>query len=134
MNEHEILLPDGWPRPSGYSHGVAATGRIISIAGQVGWNPLTEDFETSDFVEQVRIALRNMNRVLAKAGATAADVVRMNWYITERDTYLHSSKRLGTVYREECGHHYPAMTVVVVASLIDARAKVEIEATAVIPA
>ena len=134
MNEHEILLPEGWPRPSGYSHGVAGTGRIIAIAGQVGWNPVTEDFETTDFVEQVRKALRNMNRVLAKGGATAADVVRMTWYITERDTYLHNTKRLGKVYQEECGRHYPAMTVVVVASLVDSRAKVEIEATAVIPA
>ena len=134
MNEHEIVLPEGWPRPSGYSHAVAATGRIIAIAGQVGWNPLTQDFETDDFITQVRNALRNLNRVLATAGATAADVVRMTWYITDRDTYLHTTKRLGDVYREECGRHYPAMTVVVVQSLIDSRAKVEIEATAVIPA
>ena len=133
MSEPEIILPDGWPRPRGYAHAIAATGKIIALAGQIGWNPRTQQFETSDFVQQVRVALENVVTVLGAAGATVADVVRMTWFITDREIYVQNATDIGEVYREMCGRHYPPMSVVVVAALIEPEAKVEIEATAVIP-
>lgn len=129
-----ILLPDGWPRPQGYSNGITASGRIVVVAGQIGWNPVKQRVENDDLTLQVRQALVNIEAVLRSAGAIPGDLVRLTWFITDRDAYLKARKEIGRVYREIFGRHYPAMSVVVVAGLVDPRAKVEIEATAVISA
>jgi enamine deaminase RidA (YjgF/YER057c/UK114 family) len=128
----EVLQPEGWPRPSGYANGIAATGRLVFVAGQVGWNPKTCQFETDDFVAQITQALRNVVAVLRAAGAEPRHVVRLTWYITNKAAYLAAQREIGIVYREVMGRHYPAMSVVVVAGLVEGQAKVEIEATAVI--
>jgi enamine deaminase RidA (YjgF/YER057c/UK114 family) len=128
----ETVLPDGWPRPPGYSQGVAARGTIIAIAGQVGWDPATMKFASGDFLEQTREALRNVAAVLKAAGAAPSDVVRLTWYVTDRDEYTKGLAGVGAAYREVFGKHYPAMTLVVVAGLLEEGAKVEIEATAVV--
>jgi enamine deaminase RidA (YjgF/YER057c/UK114 family) len=133
VSAHEILLPEGWPRPSGYSNGIAATGKIVAIAGQIGWNPVTMKFDSVEIVDQVRTALANVVAVLNKAGAKPEHVIRMTWYITDRDAYITNTKRIGEVYREVFGRVYPALAVVVVAGLIETQAMVEIEATAVVP-
>jgi enamine deaminase RidA (YjgF/YER057c/UK114 family) len=130
----EILHPDGWAPPRGYANGVAAEGRMVFVSGQIGWNPATGAFETDDFAAQAAQALRNVARVLAEAGAAPGDVTRLTWYVTSRDEYVAAAKAIGAAYREIFGRHYPAMSVVVVAGLLEPRAKVEIEATAVIPA
>jgi enamine deaminase RidA (YjgF/YER057c/UK114 family) len=129
----EILQPEGWPRPSGYANGVAASGRIVTVAGQVGWNPATGALASDDFAAQARQALANVRAVLRAAGAEPRHVVRLTWYITDRDAYLAARQALGAAYREVFGTHYPAMSVVVVAGLLEPRAQVEIEATAVVP-
>lgn len=129
-----ILQPHGWPQPKGYSNGMVASGRIVVVAGQIGWNPVKGQIENHDFVLQVRQALVNIEAVLRSAGAVPADVVRLTWFITDRDEYVAARKEIGRVYREIFGSHYPTMSVVVVAGLIEPRAKVEIEATAVVPA
>ena len=127
-----ILLPAGWPRPQGYSNGIAANGRVVAISGQIGWNPIKQRVENDDLTLQVRQALVNIEAVLRSAGAIPSDVVRMTWFITDRDAYLRSRKEIGRVYREIFGRHYPAMSIIIVSGLLDSRAKVEIEATAVI--
>lgn len=129
----EIILPEGWPRPSGYSNAVVAEGRVVAIAGQIGWNPTTLNFEATTFVDQFRQALRNVMAVLAAADAEPKHVVRMTWFITDRNAYLSNTREIGAVYREQFGKHYPAMSVVIVAGLIEAQAQIEIEATAVVP-
>lgn len=129
----EILQPPGWPRPSGYANGVAASGRTVFVSGQIGWNPLTGKFETEDFAAQVGQTLRNVVSVLREAGAGPEHVTRLTWYVTDREAYLSATREVGAAYREVFGRHYPAMAVVVVAGLIESRARVEIEATAVIP-
>lgn len=129
----EILHPPGWPRPSGYANGVAAAGRTVFVAGQIGWNPLTGAFETEDFAAQVRQALKNIVAVLREAGAGPEHVARLTWYVTDREAYLAAAREVGAAYREVFGRHYPAMAVVVVAGLVESRAQVEIEATAVLP-
>ncbi len=129
----DILQPDGWAKPRGYANGTAATGRVVFTAGQIGWNPRSCEFETDDFAAQVGQALRNVAAVLAEAGARPEHVTRLTWYVTDRDAYLSAGRALGEVYRAIFGRHYPAMAVVIVAGLIEARAKVEIEATAVVP-
>ena len=126
------VQPEGWPRPSGYSNGMIAEGRVLALAGQIGWNPATRVFDTKDFVGQTRQALANVVSVLEAAGARPANVVRLTWYITDRQAYLNSAKALGAAYRELFGQHYPAMSVVVVAGLLEAEALVEIEALAVL--
>ena len=126
------IQPEGWPRPSGYSNGMLGEGRVLALAGQIGWNPVTRVFEAKDFVGQTRQALANVASVLEAAGARPADVVRLTWYITDRQAYLNASKALGAAYRELFGQHYPAMSVVVVAGLLEAEALVEIEALAVV--
>ncbi|HYO14214.1 MAG TPA: RidA family protein [Thermoanaerobaculia bacterium] len=128
----EILQPEGWPRPSGYANGIAARGRLVFVAGQIGWNPETLRFETDDFAEQTAQALRNVVAVLRKAGAEPRHVTRMTWYITNKAAYLAATREIGRAWREVMGRHYPAMSVVVVAGLLEDRAKVEIEATAVV--
>jgi enamine deaminase RidA (YjgF/YER057c/UK114 family) len=129
----DILQPEGWGAPRGYSNGIAAEGRIVFVAGQIGWNPQTCTFETDDFVGQVGQALQNVSAVLAEAGARPEHLTRVTWYITDRAAYLADTRALGRAWRESFGRHYPAMTLVVVAGLLEERAKVEIEATAVVP-
>lgn len=126
------IAVDGWLKPRGYSNVVLAKGRLVILAGQVGWNPTTGEFETDDFAEQVGWSLRNVVSALGAAGATPGNLVRLTWYITNREEYLAARERVGVLYREIVGRHYPAMSVLVVTGLLEARAKVEIEATAVI--
>jgi enamine deaminase RidA (YjgF/YER057c/UK114 family) len=128
----QILQPPPWAKPRGYSNGIVATGRIVFVAGQVGWNASGE-FETDDFVGQARQALANIVAVLAEAGGRPEHIARLTWYVVDKDEYLASYRSLGRAYREVLGSHYPAMTAVQVAALIEGAAKVEIEATAVIP-
>jgi enamine deaminase RidA (YjgF/YER057c/UK114 family) len=130
----EILLPPGWPRPSGYANAIAAHGRVIALAGQVGWDPLTSRFASDDFVAQTRQALENIVAVLKAGGAAPRHVVRLTWYVTDRAAYVAALAEVGRVYREVFGPTYPAMTLVVIAGLLEPRAKVEIEALAVVPA
>ena len=126
----QILQPDGWAKPSGYSNGVAADGRMVFVAGQIGWNADGE-FESDNFVDQTRQALSNVVAVLAEAGAVPDQIARMTWYVIDKQQYLSAAREVGAVYREIIGDHYPAMTLVV-AGLLEDRALVEIEATAVI--
>lgn len=128
----QVLHPPGWRRPRGYSNGIVAEGRLVFVAGQVGWDE-TETFRSDDFVDQVRQALKNTCAVLAEAGAGPGHVVRMTWYITDKLEYLERLNEIGEVYRELMGRCYPAMSVVEVAGLIEPHAKVEIETTAVVP-
>ncbi len=133
MSAIEILQPPGWAPPQGYANGTAATGRLLFVAGQVGWDPATCDFGSDDLVEQTAQALANVAAVLRAGGALPHHVTRMTWYVTDRAEYLEARAALGPAYRAVMGSHYPAMTLLVVHSLLEARAKVEIEATAVIP-
>ncbi len=132
----KAIVIDQWPRPSGYSNvaTAAAAGRLVVTAGMIGWDPLTEAIESDNFASQTAQALRNIVDALAAAGAVPTDLVRLTWYVTNRDEYLASREGVGVAYRQIIGKHYPAMAVVVVAGLIEPRAKVEIEATAVVPA
>jgi len=127
-----ILQPPAWAKPRGYANGIAARGTIVFVAGQVGWDARGE-FEARDFVDQARQALANVVAVLAEAGGRPEHVARMTWYVVDKDEYLESSRALGAAYREIMGRHFPAMTVVQVTALVEEGAKVEIEATAVIP-
>jgi enamine deaminase RidA (YjgF/YER057c/UK114 family) len=124
--------PHGWPRPRGYASASSGRGEVVALAGQVGWNPVTQKFETYDFVEQVSQALRNILTVLSGVGAHPEDVIRLTWYVTSREEYVSRSKEVGLAYRDVFGKHFPAMTLVVVAGLLEERALVEIEATAVV--
>ena len=126
-------IPDGWPRGSGYSHAVVAEGRQLFISGQIGWNPITERLVDGGIAAQARQALANIAAVLAAAGAEPAHLVRLTWFITGRETYLRERRAIGAAYRELLGRHFPAMSVVVVSTLLEPGAEVEIEATAVIP-
>ena len=128
----KTLLPPGWKRPKGYANGIAARGTLFAIAGQIGWNA-AEQFETDDFAGQVRQALRNVVAVLKDGGGAPEHIVRMTWFVTDKHEYLASLSEVGAAYREVVGRHYPAMTLVEVSALVENRAKVEIEATAVIP-
>ncbi len=128
----QILQPPGWARPKGYANGIAARGRLVFVAGQVGWGPQGE-FAVTELVGQAEQALTNVVAILAEAGARPEHIVRMTWYVTDMEEYLTSARALGEVYRCVIGKHFPAMTAVQVAGLIEAGAKVEIEATAVIP-
>ena len=127
-----FLQPDGWAPPRGYANGVAAEGRMVFVAGQVGWNA-QRHFETDDLVGQVEQALINIVAVLRSAGAVPEHLVRMTWYVTDKAAYMTRQKELGQIYRNVIGRHYPAMTLLVVAGLLEDRALVEIEATAVLP-
>jgi len=129
----KILEPPGWKRPNGYANGVAASGTTIFVAGQVGWNARGE-FESDDLVVQVRQALANVNAVLAAGGATPEHITRMTWYLTDKREYLARAKEIGAVFRELVGVYHAAMSAVEVRALVEDRAKVEIEVTAVVPA
>jgi enamine deaminase RidA (YjgF/YER057c/UK114 family) len=126
------VQPDGWPRPSGYSDGMIGEGRLFALAGQIGWNPRTHAFDAKDFAGQARQALFNVVALLRAAGVGPRDVIRLTWYITDRDAYLSSIRSLGTAYREAFDDHFPAMSVVIVAGLLEPEALVEIEATALV--
>jgi enamine deaminase RidA (YjgF/YER057c/UK114 family) len=128
----EFLQPEEWVRPKGYSNGVAAKGRMVFVSGMIGWDA-QERIVTRDFAGQVRQALTNIVRVLGEAKATPEHIVRMNWYVVDKQEYLAAVKEIGAVYREMMGRHYPAMTVVQVAALLENDARVEIEVTAVVP-
>lgn len=128
----QVLKPPGWPRPSGYSNGILADGRHIFVAGQIGWDD-NGRFSSSRMSDQVRQALRNICAVLAEAQATPEHVVRLTWFVTSRDEYLADLENIGLAYRDVMGKHFPVMSVVQVVALMEAEAKVEIEATAVIP-
>jgi enamine deaminase RidA (YjgF/YER057c/UK114 family) len=127
-----ILQPPDWAAPRGYVNGVAASGTTVFVAGQIGWNARNE-FDSDDFVDQVRQALLNVRAVLAEAGATPAHITRMTWYLTDKREYLARAKEVGAVFREVIGVYHAAMSAVQVSALIEDRAKVEIEATAVMP-
>lgn len=129
---HEILQPEGWAKPEGFSNGMVARGRHVFVAGQVGWNAQAQ-FETDDFVAQVRQALANIVAVLARAGALPEHITAMTWYFTDKAAYVGDLSAVGKVYREVIGRHYPTMTAMQVVALIEDRAKVEIQATAVVP-
>ena len=129
---HQVLHPAGWVPAKGYANGIAARGTQVFVGGQIGWNA-QQQFETDDFIEQTQQALRNIAAVLKEAGAGPEHMVRMTWYVIDRDEYNARLKELGAVYREVIGKHFPAMTCVAVAALMEARAKVEIEVTAVVP-
>jgi enamine deaminase RidA (YjgF/YER057c/UK114 family) len=128
-----VLQPAGWTAPRGYANGVAVpAGTQVFVAGQIGWNA-QQQFESDDFIAQTAQTLRNVLAVLAEGGAGPEHMVRMTWYILDRSEYNARLKELGQVYREVIGRHFPAMSCVQVAALIEARAKVEIEVTAVLP-
>lgn len=129
----EIVQPEGWPRPRGYANGAVATGRYAVFAGQIGWNPATCTFDSGDFAEQTRQALHNIVDLLLAAGARPQDLVRLTWYILDRNEYLAATRQIGAAYREIIGNHYPPMSVIVVGGLLEEKARVEIEATAIIP-
>jgi enamine deaminase RidA (YjgF/YER057c/UK114 family) len=128
----EFLHPPGWPRARGYSNGVAARGVTLHISGMVGWDADCQ-FHSDDFTEQARQALQNIVAVLAEGGAGPEHIVRLTWYVVDRAEYLGAGKALGVAYREIMGRHYPAMSAVHVAGLMEPRARVEIEATAMVP-
>lgn len=130
---NRALLPDGWDKPKGYANAIAARGVQIFVAGQIGWNPANSQFETDDFVAQVRQALANIAALLKEGGAAPAHLVRLTWYVVDKREYLGALREIGGVYRDIFGKNYPAMTLVEVTSLLEPRAKVEIEATAVVP-
>ncbi|MCB1540121.1 MAG: RidA family protein [Rhodoblastus sp.] len=129
---HKIVQPEGWPRPKGYANGVLAQGRILFVAGQVGWNE-KEVFDSDDFVAQTEQALKNIVAVLIAGGARPEHIARMTWYVTDKQDYLGRLAEIGAVYRKVIGPVYPAMSLVQVAGLVEHGAKLEIEATAVIP-
>ena len=129
---HKILQPEGWAKPVGYANGVVARGRLVFTGGQIGWNERGE-FESDELVDQIGRTLANIAAILEAAGATPEHVTSMTWYLTDLAEYRAGLKRMGPVYRNVMGRHFPPMAVVEVARLVEPRAKVEIQATAVIP-
>jgi len=132
MTMHTLLQPEGWVAPKGYANGVAARGTLVVTGGQIGWNA-QQQFESDDFIAQTRQTLLNVRAVLEAGGAGPEHLVRLTWYVVDRDEYNARLKELGAAYREVMGKNFPAMACVQVAGLMEARAKIEIEATAVVP-
>lgn len=130
---NRVLLPEGWPRPKGYSNGVEATGRMVFVAGQIGWTP-DGVFAETGFAGQFRQTIENTLAVLTEAGAGPEHIVRMTWYVVDKADYLASLSEIGAAWRDLIGPHYPAMAVVEVKGLIEDAARIEIETTAVVPA
>ncbi|HEX7249464.1 MAG TPA: RidA family protein [Burkholderiales bacterium] len=128
----QILQPPGWARPKGFSNGIAASGRLVFVAGQIGWTPECK-WEAWDFAGQFRQALQNILAVVKEAGGGPEHIVRLTWYVLDRQEYLSALKEVGTAYRELMGRHYPTMAVVEVGALMEEDARLEIEATAVVP-
>ncbi len=135
-DDFRILHPAEWAEPRGYSDGISvpASGRYVALAGQIGWDPATCTFETDSFSGQVRKALENIVTLLREAEAEPRHLVRLTWFVTRRSEYANARKELGVIYREVIGTYYPPMSVVIVSGLVEERAKVEIEATAIVPA
>ena len=131
-NHMQVLQPKGWAAPKGYANGILAEGRHVHIAGQIGWTAEAK-LVSADFVAQVEQALANIVQVLAEAGGEPAHIVRLTWYITDKSEYMSRQRDIGAAYRRIIGRHFPAMSAVIVAGLIEDGAKVEIEATAVLP-
>jgi enamine deaminase RidA (YjgF/YER057c/UK114 family) len=129
---HTILQPEDWAKPIGYANGVAASGRTLFVGGQIGWNAQAQ-FETDDFVEQVRQTLKNVVAVLAAGGAEPHHITTMTWYFTDKQEYLGNLRGIGQAYRETIGRHYPAMAAMQVVALVEDRAQIEIQAPAVVP-
>lgn len=129
---NNILQPEGWAKPRGYSNGIEARGRQVFVGGQIGWNAECK-FESDDLVQQIYVALKNSVDVVRVAGGGPEHVVRMTWYLEDKKEYVARLKEIGAVYREVMGKNYPAMTAIQVADLVEDEAKVEIEVTAVIP-
>ncbi len=130
----EFFNPPGWPRPKGYSNGIVAPkGRMLFVAGEVGWNPVSETVETDDFALQVKQALENIVAIVTEAGGKPEHICRMTWFITTMDEYVASFKEIGEHYRAIIGKHFPVMAAIGIKELMEEGAKVEIEATAVIP-
>ena len=129
---HTVLQPESWAKPVGYANGIAARGRFVFVGGQIGWNGQCQ-FETDDLVGQVRRTLQNVVAILAEGGAGPEHITSMTWYFTDKAEYLANLRGIGEAYREVIGRHYPAMAAVQVMALIEDRAKVEIQATAVVP-
>lgn len=127
-----IIHPEGWKPAKGYANGVVAEGKVLFVGGQIGWNA-EQVFEAKDFIGQMSQALRNILDVVEAAGGTAENITRLTWYVTDKKEYLAHQGQVGLAYREVMGYHFPAMTMVVVSALVEDEAKVEIEATAVLP-
>jgi enamine deaminase RidA (YjgF/YER057c/UK114 family) len=128
----KVLQPPGWKRPKGYANGISAKGRIIFVSGVIGWDK-HGTLVSADFAGQVRQALENIVAILAEGGARPAHLVRMNWFVLDKKEYLSAFKEIGKTYRQIIGRHYPAMTALEVSGLLEEGARVEIEATAVVP-
>ena len=131
-SSHLIVQPAGWASPKGYANGVLASGRQLFVGGQIGWNAQCQ-FDSDDLVDQVRQALRNCLAVVETAGGRPEHIVRMTWYLVDKKAYVARLKEIGVAYREVMGRNFPAMTAVQVVSLVEDRARVEIEVTAVLP-
>ncbi|WP_019528975.1 RidA family protein [Dasania marina] len=128
----QIIQPEGWKQPKGYSNGILAEGKTLYIGGQIGWD-INEQFQSDDFVQQVHQTLLNTAAILKASGAGPEHITRMTWYITDKQAYLSSAKEVGRVYRDVIGRNFPVMAMVQVVALMEDQAKVEIETTAVIP-
>ena len=128
----DFLQPPGWQRPRGYSNGISASGRMVFVSGMIGWDAECQ-FHTDDFAGQVRQALENVVAVLAEGGAKPEHIVRMTWYVVDKKEYVNAYPEIGVAYREVIGRHFPTMSAVQVAGLVEDRARVEIEVTAVVP-
>ncbi|MCC6069448.1 RidA family protein [Massilia sp. GCM10020059] len=128
----DFLQPPGWQRPRGYANGISATGRMVFVSGMIGWDAQCQ-FHTDDFAGQVRQALENVVAVLAEGGAKPDHIVRMTWYVVDKKEYVNAYPEIGAAYREIIGRHFPTMSAVQVAGLVEDRARVEIEVTAVVP-
>ena len=128
---HKTLLPEGWAEPKGYANGIIASGEVLYLGGQIGWNAQCE-FETDDFVEQLRQTLVNIKAILATGGADPENMVRMTWFVTDKQAYVDNLRDIGRTYRDVLGKNFPSMSVVQVTALMEDRAQVEIEVTAVI--
>jgi enamine deaminase RidA (YjgF/YER057c/UK114 family) len=129
---HEFLHPQHWKKPKGFANGIAAEGRLVFLAGQIGWNA-EQKFDSTDFVAQVRQTLQNIVTLVAEAGGKPEHITRLTWYVTSKKDYLARLNDLGAAYRSVLGKHFPTMTLVQVVALVEDEAKVEIEATAVVP-
>ena len=129
---HEVLHPRSWKKARGFANGIAAEGRMVFLAGQIGWNA-EQQFDSDDFIAQTRQALMNIVLLVQEAGGRPEHITRLTWFVTDKKEYLSRLPELGQAYRDVMGKHFPAMTLVQVAALVEDRAKVEIEATAVVP-
>jgi len=129
---HQVVNPEGWKPARGYANGITAEGRLVFLGGQIGWTA-DQIFETEDFVGQVKQTLHNIRTILEEAGGRPEHLVRLTWFVTDKRDYLSNLKAIGSIYREVLGRHFPAMSVVEVSAMMEDQAKVEIEATAVLP-